>query len=208
MAFRAFSDGELDRLTDDELLTYIRDVRDAGESVELRRALGRLAFRHWGTLVSQALAKVPSADAEQVAGDALESAVRSAFDGESTGEFKSWLNTIIARRIADYHRKREGKPDEVPLFSESDADEDTWGEEPAVPFEGEAIDAQRAIDQAYDELNRDDHRQVVDEYIFNDRPAADVAAEIDGMTDANVHQIARRFRKRVREILSGGDTSP
>lgn len=208
MAFREFSDGELERLTDEALLAYIRDARDEDEPDEVRRAVGRLAFRHWGNLRSQALGKVPEAEAEQVAGDALESAIRSAFDGNSVGEFKSWLNTIVARRIADYHRKREGRPDEVPLFSKGEDDDDVWGEEPTVPFEGVAVDAQRAIDQAYDELGRDEHRQVVDEYIFNDRPAGDVAAEINGMTEANVHQIARRFRKRVREILSDGDTSP
>jgi DNA-directed RNA polymerase specialized sigma24 family protein len=84
-----------------------------------------------------------------------------------------------------------------------------WGVTPAVEGKSpELIDLEAAIDRAYDELERDDHRRVIDEAIFADRPSAEVAAEIPGMTAANVDQIKSRFRKSVRELLEGhGDTS-
>ena len=45
-------------------------------------------------------------------------------------------------------------------------------------------------------------------YIFEDRPAAEVADRVDGISETNVHKIAQRFRDRINELLAGGgDTS-
>ena len=208
MGFRELSDGELDRLDDEELLAYIVGARSADRAEAARRALMFLIHGYWGTLVTRARLKIPSGDVEDVAGEALATAIKSSFDGQSRGEFRVWLDTIIRRRIADYHRRREGQPEQVPLLSEHETDDEVWGAQLAIPFEGTAIDVERAQEQAYTELEKDEHRQVIDEFIYNDRPAREVAEEIPGMTEANVHQIASRFRKRIREILEAGDTSP
>jgi len=68
------------------------------------------------------------------------------------------------------------------------------------------LDAEQAIQTAYGELSAD-HQAMVDAYIFADQPAADVAQERN-TTEANVHQVASRFRKRLRELLDDGDTPP
>ena len=172
VGFRELSDGELDRLSDEELLAYIVDARSAGGAEAARRALMFLVHGYWGSLVARARLKIPPADVEDVAGEALATAIKSSFDGQSRGEFRVWLNTIIRRRIADYHRRREGKPDHVPLLSEHETDDELWGAQLAVEFEGTAIDVERAQEQAYSELEKDEHRQVVDEFIYNDRPRA------------------------------------
>ena len=208
MEFLGFgrSDADLDGLSDEDLLTYIADARANGGADATRRGLMFLVHGYWGTLVARARLKIPAADAEDVAGEALVTAIRSHFDGRSRGEFRAWLDTIVRRRIADYHRRREGKPDHVPLLSKQENDYARWGVELSVPFEGTAVDVERAQEQAYAELEKDAHRRVVDEFIYNDRSARDVAGEIPGMTEPNVHQIASRFRKRLRAILEGRDT--
>ena len=49
---------------------------------------------------------------------------------------------------------------------------------------------------------------MIDLHIFGPLSASEAAAEIgDGMREDNVHQIASRFLKRVRELLDEGDTS-
>ena len=208
MAFREFSDGELGGLSDEELLAYMVDARAAGKDVAASRALMFLVYGYLDTLVMRARLKLPPDDAEDVAAEALASAIRSKFDGTSKGEFRSWVHQILSRRIADHYRRTENDPDMAPLASEHGDDEDVRGVDPGRPFEGTALDVRKAIKEAYEELEKDEHRQVVDEVIFKDRPPREVAEEIPGMTEANVHQITSRFRRRIREILERGDTSP
>ena len=84
-------------------------------------------------------------------------------------------------------------------------DEEEWGHEPAEEF-SDSIDARRALQQAYDELG-DDHRRVVELHVLGPCSAVEAASQIDGMTDANVHQIASRFQRRFKQLFGGGDTS-
>jgi DNA-directed RNA polymerase specialized sigma24 family protein len=208
-SFRPLSDSELQRLTDDQLIDYIRKARASGKLAEVDQALAILAWGYMGTIRHRVSLRIPDQDLEEVAWDVLEGALKSAFDGDSTIEFRGWIRIIIRNKVADYWRKREGDPKQVPLPEEHEGNEDVWGVTPAVEGKSpELIDLEAAIDRGYDELERDDHRRVIDEAIFADRPSAEVAAEIPGMTAANVDQIKSRFRKSVRELLEGhGDTS-
>jgi len=200
--FRELPDHELERLSDDELLAYIRQARDAGAHGAAKRALAFLVFGYMDVVRYRVWRRVPEHDVDEVAGRALESAIVAAFEGNSQGEFRSFMHTIVARRIADYHRRRENDPDFVSLNFDPDQD---WGPELAVEPEGTALDAQRAVDQAYAEL-KPEHQEAIGLYVFEDKPAGEVA-EATGLSEANVHQIASRFRRRVREILEQGDTS-
>lgn len=194
--FHELSDHELQLLTDDQLIAYVRAARDAGAPASARRALAILVFGYMDLVRARVALKVPTREVEDVADIALVSAITSAFDGQSIGEFRSWLNTIVARRIADYHRRPQ--PETVPLVTEGE--EGYSGAEPAIGPEGDTVDIDRAIDQVYEELSHA-HRQVVDLYVFGDRSAADTAAALGEMSEANVHQIGSRFRRRLRELL-------
>jgi RNA polymerase sigma factor (sigma-70 family) len=142
-----------------------------------------------------------------VAAEAVASAIASAFDGRSVGEFRAWLHRILSRRIADWWEAKEQKLDKTRLPSEHLGDEEVWGREPAVAFEGDALFAQECIRRALEEIDDPRHRRVIDLYVFGPHSAAETADLIgDGMTEANVHQISSRFRWRVRELLEGGDT--
>jgi RNA polymerase sigma factor (sigma-70 family) len=203
--FRTRKEHELDALSDEELFEYMREARRAGALDAMRTALAVLAFGYRGIVRLRVMLKVPSQDVDEVTDTAIESAIGSRFDNDSIGEFRSWLNRITDRRIADYHRRRENKPELGPLPGEG-GDEDALGPEPATEFEGTSVDARRALRQALDEL-RSDHHRALELYVFAGCSAEETAQEIGGMTEANVHQIASRFRRRLRDLLEAGDTS-
>jgi RNA polymerase sigma factor (sigma-70 family) len=192
-------------LADEELVEYLRDARDAGRHDAMRPAVAVLVHGYWDVLVNRARLKLRTeADAEEVAAEAVASAIASAFDGRSVGEFRSWLHTILSRRIADWWEAREQRLEKTVLPSEHLGDEEVWGREPSVEFEGDALHARDCVRQALDELSAG-HREVVRLYVLGPHEAAEAAALAGaGMSEANVHQIASRFQKRVRELLEAG----
>ena len=203
--FRERTELELERLNDEQLVDYLRSAREAGRPEAMRPAIAVLVLGYWDSLVGRARLKLPEADVEDVAAEAMMSALASAFDGRSVGEFKSWLHTILSRRIADHFEARKRRPATTELASEHAGEDDVWGGEPAEPFEGDALHARGCLETAYCELERDSHRAVIDLYVLRSNSAADTAALIgDGMTEANVHQIASRFQRRFKELLEDG----
>ncbi len=208
-AFKELPEHHLSELSDDKLVDYLRAAREAGALEAMNLALGVLVFGYWDNLVNRARLKLPSSDAEDVASEAMSSAIASAFDGKSVGEFRAWMHTILSRRIADHHDAKTRKPKTEKLNTEHAGEDDTWGEEPSgEEFSAEALYARECIKTAYRELENPLHRQVVDLHIFGPLSATETASEIgDGLSEANVHKIASRFSKRVRDLLDEGDTS-
>jgi RNA polymerase sigma factor (sigma-70 family) len=203
--FRELPEHELSALGDEQLIAYLRAARAAGRHDAMKPAVAVLVFGYHANLVNRARLKLPEADIEDVVSEAIASAIASAFDGTSVGEFRSWLHTILSRRIADYHEARSRRPKTAPLPGE---DEETWGHEPRVAPEGDALFARTCILHALDELRDQRHRRVIDLYVLGPHAAGETAALMgDGMTEANVHQISSRFERRVKELLEeGGDT--
>lgn len=204
--FQELPEHRLAALGDEQLVDYLRGAREAGRHDAMKPAVAVLVYGYWDILVNRARLKLRTeADAEEVAAEAMASAIASAFDGRSVGELRSWLHTILSRRIADWWEGREQKLDKGPLPSEHLGDEEVWGREPSVGFEGDALFAQQCIRRAYDEPEDERHRRVIDLYVLGPHPAADAASLVgSGMTEANVHQIASRFQRRVRELLEAG----
>jgi RNA polymerase sigma factor (sigma-70 family) len=207
--FEELSERQLENLSDEQLVDYLRRARAAGRHEAMKPAVAMLVYGYWDNLVNRARLKLRNdADAEDVAAEAVASAIVSAFDGKSVGEFRAWLHTILSRRIADWWQAKEQKLEKTPLPSEHQGDEEVWGREPSVDFEGEALFARDCVSRALEEIEEPRHRQVIDLYVFAPNSAAETAALVgDGMTEANVHQISSRFVRRVRELLEGGDTS-
>jgi DNA-directed RNA polymerase specialized sigma24 family protein len=206
-AFRERREPELRTLTDAQLIEHMRRARAAGRPDAVKPALAVLVFGYWDNVARRVALKVPFQDVEDVTAIAIEAAIASAFDGQSVGEFVNWLHRIVDRRgIADYHRRKEGKPELDRLPTEHLGDDEVWGDEPSVDFAGDTVDALEALRRAYREL-RPDHRDVVDLYVFGPASAREAAEQVPEMTEANVHQIASRFQRRVGELMDGGDTS-
>jgi DNA-directed RNA polymerase specialized sigma24 family protein len=199
----------LAELGDEQLVGYLRRARAAERHDAMKPAVAVLVHGYWDILVGRARLKLRTdADAEEVAAEAVASAIASAFAGSSVGEFRSWLHTILSRRIADWWEGREQRLEKTALPSEHLGDEEVWGREPSVGFEGDALFARDCIEAALAELEDERHRAVIERYVFGPGSALEAAATVgSGMTEANVHQIASRFQRRVRELLERGDTS-
>jgi DNA-directed RNA polymerase specialized sigma24 family protein len=179
--FRPLGEAELTRLNDDALIEYVRGARRHGHG-SARLALAILVYGHWHNVARRVALKVPPAAVEDVTSEVLVSAIQSAFDGSSEGEFHVWLRTITARRIADFHR-RSG-----PALVGLDA-------EVAAPEEGAVVVAD-AVERVL-ARSSSEHRRVVELVVFDGL----AASEVDGVSAANVHQITSRFRRALREEL-------
>ena len=108
--------------------------------------------------------------------------------------------------MVDYWRKVGRSPHEAPLPEEHEGEEGVRGGAGEAPDDTAAVDVQAVIDQALGELG-DAHRAVIEHYVFGGRSAAETAgARGGGMTENNVHQIAARFRRRVRGLLDDGNS--
>jgi RNA polymerase sigma factor (sigma-70 family) len=196
--FRPRPDHELQKLSDDELIAELRAARGAGDASAARVVLQILVYGFWDLVQYRVSLKVPQHDVEDLAGDVLVRAITSSFAGESVGEFRSWLNTILKRAIADYWRARERTVETQPL--ERDEVDDRGGPEPWEADGSGYVETQLIIEACLAELS-EDHQRVVEIVVFEGRPADDAVTEVAGMTRDNAYQIARRFRVRLREIL-------
>jgi RNA polymerase sigma factor (sigma-70 family) len=163
-------------------------MREAGaaghESASL--ALAILVYGQRRNVRRRVLMKVPPQDVDDVTDEILVKAILSAFDGTSGAQFGSWLNTITQRAIADYFRRGPGRLEVEPL-EERDLE---------APQE-HAVEALDALERVLAALN-DEHRRVIELWL-----QGFAAPEIDGVSDANVHQIVSRFRRALRGQLGG-----
>lgn len=180
--FRALGEADLGRLDDDALIAYVRSARRHGHA-SARTALAVLAYGHWHNVARRVALKVPAAMVEDVTSDVLVSALQSAFDGSSEGEFHVWLQTITARRIADFHRRPR-------------AATVGWDEVSVEAPEQGVIVVTDAVERVLERCS-DEHRRVVELVVF----AGLAASEVHGVSAANVHQITSRFRRALREEL-------
>jgi RNA polymerase sigma factor (sigma-70 family) len=199
LSFVPRSESELNALSDGGLIDYLREAHAKGDHAAARLALQILVFGYWSHVAGRLDRKLPRHAVEDVTSDVIVRAIQSAFAGASVGEFRSWLNTITDRTIADFYRARARRPPEQPLESD---DEEMHRKELGVPDGAGYAEVQLVLEAVLAEL-RDDHRRVVEILVFEDGSAADAAAQVEDMTADNAYQIVRRFRQRLREALEG-----
>ena len=129
------SEDELQKLSSDELIAYIRKATAAGRADDARSALAILCYRHYDDVVRRVRMRVPEAgrgpgDDRDARGDQV------GLRRRLHGPVRQLAHRIVDRRgIADYHRKRETEPAVNPLPTEHAGEEDVWGEEPAEESE-------------------------------------------------------------------------
>lgn len=210
------SESELDRLSTEQLLDYVVEQRELGRPRCAKPALALLAWGYWNYVCLQVGRLKNAEDEDDVAQQVMESAIKSAFDGRTVGEFVTWLKVIAKRRRADYWRERKRKPDAVPLPDGSRDDEDTlFRPEPGVEDETDAVAFREAAGRVL-ELRSETHQLVIRAYGPNEigymgLNARETAAHVESvhlgttMSEANVHQIWKRFKTELeRELGLGG----
>jgi RNA polymerase sigma factor (sigma-70 family) len=214
--FRELSEAQLQNLSDEELITYIRSGRAAGRSDAVTLALRIMVFGHYANVERRVRIKVPTEAVEEVTGDAFVRALKAAFDGDSVGQFVSWLGQITRAAIADYYRRGAPKhpggvarPDRLP--EGPPGSEDVGGRkrgrevEPATSGEYDAVESQLVVDHVLNGLSTA-HRRAVELYLFDGWAGVDAGRKIgeelgEELSEANVHQIASRFRRELRAAL-------
>lgn len=208
--FERRDDHELARLADEALLAYIAAAREAGAGREVERALAIMVNRYERDVRYRVWLKIPEADRDDVVQICFMSAIFSSIEGRSVGEFRKWLNRIVNRRIADYHRKPG--LDTGPLAEEHSDDEEVWGDVPATQDETEAVEARELVERVLATRSAP-HVLVIDLFVFDSYSAKETAEMVNGrfedldppMKVDNVSQIARRFREDLREALEESD---
>lgn len=213
--YKRKTESELDRLGNDALLDWIVLARDSGDEEGARKACGLLAFRHEDRIVGKVLAKVNPRFADEVTMEVMESVVRSAFDGKFMGQFGSWLNTIIKRRIADFHAKQQRTLQAGPLPDEHEAEEDFWGKGGREDDNLDLVAYKELAERLRCERPNLVHRLVIQLYGpvelgYFELDAASTKAEVDKMadepiTESNIHQIWRRFKKDFMDALGDAE---
>jgi RNA polymerase sigma factor (sigma-70 family) len=200
VSFQPSPDHELHELSDENLIAYIRRARDHGEMAHARRGLMFLVWGYERDVKRRLSLRVPAHVVDDVAHDALVRAIAAAFDGTSSGEFRSWLHTIVDRSAADFFRRAERRPKESILPSEHSGEDDVWGAEPAIDSESGAVVLRIIVEEVLEDYN-EKHRLVIELHVFGELTAAEVCDRIEGMTVDNVAQIASRFRAKLRARL-------
>lgn len=209
------SESELDRLSTEELLDYIVAEREAGRPHCARPALAVLAYGYWNLVCHFLGQRMPARDVDDVAQQVMESALRSAFDGRSVGEFVNWIKMIASRRRADYWAKEGPRGGDVPMPDGSEDEErKLFGPEPGEEDDTDLIHFREAAGRVL-ERRSEIHQHVIRLYGPNELgymalSAREAAAQLEsthpgaGMSEPNVHQIWKRFRDELEDELGLG----
>lgn len=205
MKFRKKDDYELQNLSDDDLVAYVVDARNAGREEEFRAGIAILVFRRYNQQLAFIQKKVKQReDAEDILGEVIADMMKAAFRGEHTGEFFSLFFLIRDRRIADFYKRAEREP-ELQGPQDDDGDLiDILVETGDFADESEVRLVLEDVLSEYSERDRLVIRKRIDSY-----PAKEVAEIVNqsgisgnqAMTPANVDQIYARFKHRLRPEL-------
>lgn len=211
--FKPLSHHELDRLSSDEIATYITAAVAAGRREAAQPGLDVLCMRHTDDVRRRLRGRVPENDLDDVTSEVMLSAVTTLLKGRRPDSFGAVLTTIINFRRADLFRYRGRRPEQEPLPEEHREAEDIFGPDAAVADATGAVDVQSVIDACLEGLS-EAHRLVVELAIFEDLPSREVAEQVDEelgdrletpMSEDNVNKIKSRFRDCVRKLLEDGD---
>lgn len=211
--YRRLTESELVLLGDDEFVVRIADAREAGDPEGAKAAAAHLAYGFEQLIKGRVSLKVPLEDVDDVAQEALVSIVGASFGGKVLGEFRSFLLTVVDRRIADYHRERGRRPGQIRL--PAGGDDDAWGEEPAVEDAASLVEIRDAVGRVLQTRN-EHHKLMIKLYgpeviDGSDLAAVEVVEEVKRTLDgrevsvANVQQVWRRFKVDLAKELTSGE---
>lgn len=214
--FRRKTQNELDALSDEQMIVYIDEAREAEEMEAAREAVAVLAYGREPLVNSWVVKKVPYGDVEEVVAEVFASAAGSMFDGRSVGAFVNWLKVITARRIADYTAQKTARAaKETALPEEHEGEEDNFfSQMPSIGPEDGATEIRMVVAQVLERLDERNpvHAMVIrlngpSELGFGHQSAGEAATAVEkthpgsGMNAQNVHQIWNRFKRDVGREL-------
>lgn len=191
-------------MTDEQLVDHIRQALARVDERTVEAATTRLFDRYAKRIRALVLGKMPYTErAEEIAQDVFEAATAAILAGKPIDNFKAWIFRVARNKIADFWRSDEGQQIKLDRAA-AEADEPTNLPEEGVSGDDQDLfELEDLIEQAMDGL-RDSHRRIVELNVF-DCLDAGTTAERTGESTANVYQVVKRFRDRLRRLLEDND---
>jgi len=198
---------------DEEVVAYIAAAREIEAADAVKDAMGILAYGYQDAILARIRAKVPREFVEDVAMEVMASMLTSAFDGKVIGEFRAFMFTIVSRRIADFHRKRESEPDQDRLPTGDGDDDGVWGNDASTDDETGVVALREIVATVLGKRSAE-HREMIRLYgpellDGEDLSAAGVVERLaaDGVetSESNVQQVWHRFKVELATELQSGE---
>lgn len=179
--------------TDEQLFARVRRAHSAGDAAAVQRAFLHLQHRHQDRITGHARAKLDHGVVEDLVQVVFVSLFEAALAGKEVTNVRAWLNRVAKFKIADHYRGKEGR--RTASLDDPDA------AEPFIDGGQDAVETESVIEGLLRALS-DVHRRVVELSVLEGRSAREVGA-VTGESEANVYQIASRFRTALRAGLDG-----
>ncbi len=149
---------------------------------------------------------LPYDQVEETAHDVFIRAYRSLPTFKGKGSFKQWLSGIAVRTCYDFFRKKY-RTREIPMSAFSDRHQKVLGnimsDQSCVDYteKSNQKEIRELLDQALDKLTPED--RMVMELVYFEGFSGKEAAELLGLSVANVKIRSFRSRKKLRKLLAG-----
>jgi RNA polymerase sigma factor (sigma-70 family) len=198
---------QLGRRSDEQLVAYMRDAHAADAQRAVADAFDQLVFRHEKRL-AYLLHKLPADRVPDLLQEVFLEAFAAIVEGRRIDSFSAWTARVAHNTVADFWRGKEGRQLKTDRSAASD-DEPDGGRradrgEPTDDGDFGAAEVHQLIDLLLDRLKLPAHREIIELYVIQGRPAGEVA-KATGESDDNVYQVAKRFRDDLRRLLRGED---
>ncbi|MEA2294416.1 MAG: hypothetical protein QOE86_2055 [Solirubrobacteraceae bacterium] len=191
--------------TDEALIAYVRDAYAAGATAAVQLGWSLLQYRHQDRIRGILAAKLPSDNVDEAAQEVLIAAYEAVVGEHDIARFAGWLNQVTFNLRAEFWRGKPGKSvkvvrEGVPL---DDDREGSSSYELADDGGFDRSDLELLVDELLARRNSR-HREIVRLNVIEGWRAKEVSAKT-GETEANVYQVAKRFRDELRAALAGAD---
>jgi RNA polymerase sigma-70 factor (ECF subfamily) len=196
---------ELGRRSDEELVAYIRAVRERGATSAASGAFDHLVFRHRKRLHWLLARMLPAERVDELLQDVFLDAFQGVIGDKPIDNFQAWVNQVARNTIADFWRGKEGvqiKRDREAAPADDDDDgRSARRQDPSVDGDFGSFETMDLIGSLLAKLS-DTHRTIVVLAVLQQRPAAEVRSAT-GESDSNIYKVAQRFRDNLRRRLRG-----
>ncbi len=181
---------EIDGQTDETLVRYAQQ----GDVT----AFDTLYERYLNVVYRRVRYSIPEADVEDVTQEVFIAVVRSLKDFRGDSKFRTWLYTLMSRKIADYYRRRDPVDFQV---KSSNSDDDEMDAIAMIPdgTSYAAVDDMILVRQALKQMPQR-YQEVILLRFADDLPFLEIAAQLNQSLEAT-KSLFRRAISMLHQVL-------
>jgi RNA polymerase sigma-70 factor (ECF subfamily) len=184
------------------------DEFTAPDERALRESFRRLHYRHQDRVRGLLRLKLPAEHVDDATQEVFVRAWEALAGGQDIQAFGPWLNTVVARTVADFWRGRQGRAVQVARdgVALDDDRDDAPGRRLGTDGGYGAVDAGLVVEELL-RRRSSAHQAIIRQAVLRQRPAAEVARATGESAD-NIYQVAKRFRDDLRATLAAAEQDP